>query len=72
MELAKTERAQDTCGGDLEDTLLGSETDKEVGLSNILKGIERIRLSVEPCRWFQLGCQSRARALDKSSPTNGN
>lgn len=73
MELARTEKSQDSCGGDLEDTLLGSETDKAVGLANLLKGIERIRLSINPCRFWQLGCQSRARKLDRqSSPTNGN
>lgn len=73
MELSRTERAQDSCGGDLEDTLLSSETDKSVGLANLIRGIERIRLSLNPCRWWQFGCKARARDLDRqSSPTNGN
>lgn len=72
MELARTEKSQDTCGGDLEDTLLGSETDKKVGLSNLMKGIERIRLATNPCKWYQASCKARARALDRTPPTNGN
>jgi hypothetical protein len=72
MELARTERAQDSCGGDLEDTLLASETDKAVGLSNLRRGIERIRLSLNPCRWYDVSCKRRARELDKRPPTNGN
>lgn len=72
-ELAKSERAQDSCIGDLEDTLLSSETDKEVGLANLRRGIQRIRLSINPCRWWQFGCKREARKLDvQSSPTNGN
>lgn len=67
MELSKSEKAQDSCGGDLEDTLLGSETDKQVGLANLLKGIERIRLSINPCRFWQFGCQSRARKLNRTN-----
>lgn len=73
MELARTEKSQDSCGGDLEDTLLASETDKAVGLANLSRAIQRIRLSLNPCRWWQLGCKSEARKLDRqSSPTNGN
>jgi hypothetical protein len=72
-ELAKTERAQDSCIGDLEDTLLSSETDKAVGLQNLIRGIQRIRLSINPCRWWQFGCKRESRKLDvQSSPTNGN
>ena len=52
MELAKTERAQDTCSGDLEDGFGAAETDKAVGLANILRGIERIKLSLVPCGFF--------------------
>lgn len=52
LELSKTEKAQDSCGADLEDTLLASETDKQVGLANLLRGIERIRLSINPCGFF--------------------
>lgn len=72
-ELARTEKAQDSCIGDLEDTLLQSETDKAVGLSNLSRALERVRLSLNPCRWFQFSCKARARELDRqSSPTNGN
>ena len=71
-ELAKTEKAQDSCIGDLEDTLSSSETDKAVGLANLSKGVERIRLSINPCGFFDFRCRKRARALDKAKPTNGN
>lgn len=49
MEESRTEKAQDTCGGNLEDTLLESETDKKVGLENVLKGVERIKHRMRPC-----------------------
>lgn len=52
MELSKTEMKQDLCGADLEDTLTDSETDKAVGLANLLKGIERIKLAMNPCGFF--------------------
>ena len=52
MEDAKTEVQQDRCGGNLEDLALASETDKEVGLANLLKGLERIKLRLNPCGWF--------------------
>lgn len=72
-ELSRTEKAQDSCIGDLEDTVLASETDKAVGLSNLSRGIQRIRLSLNPCRWWQFGCKAEARRLNRqSSPTNGN
>lgn len=72
MEAAKSEKTQDSCGGDLEDALLGSEVDKWVGLANLSKGIERIRLSINPCGFFDFACRKRAQALDKQKPTNGN
>lgn len=72
-ELARAELAQDKCAGDLEDTLLASETDKAVGLANLVLGIERIRAALDPCRWFEFRCKSRVRKLDRrSSSTNGN
>lgn len=52
MEESKTEKVQDKCGGNLEDTLLDSETDKEVGLANVVKAVERIKLSINPCGFF--------------------
>lgn len=72
-ELARTERQQDDCMGDLEDVVYASNRDKERGMQTLRNGVERIRLSRNPCRWWQFGCQSRARALDRQSrPTNGN
>lgn len=52
MEEAKTEKAQDKCGGNLEDTLLDSEADKQVALANVVKAVERIKLSINPCGFF--------------------
>lgn len=53
LETARTEKAQDQCGGDLEDTLLESETDKAVALQNIVKGVERIKLRLNPCGFWR-------------------
>ena len=64
-ELSKSEKLQDGCVGDLEDTLLASETDKEVGLANLSKGIQRIRNSINPCPFWNLACKSRAKKLDR-------
>lgn len=72
-ELARTERQKDDCTGELEDTVFQSNRDKERGMRTLRNGVERIRLSRSPCRWWQFGCQSRARGLDRQrSPTNGN
>lgn len=65
MELAKTEKAQDQCGGNLEDTLLDSETDKAVGLANLIKAVERIKFSLNPCRFFDFACRRSKKELDR-------
>jgi hypothetical protein len=52
MEQSKSEKIQDKCGGNLEDTLLASETDKQVALANVVKAVERIKLSINPCGFF--------------------
>lgn len=64
-ELARTEDQQDTCLGDLEDVVYQSNRDKERGLSTLRKATERIRLSRAPCRWYQLECRRREKALDQ-------
>ena len=68
MELARTEKAQDQCGGDLEDTLLSSETDKQVGLSNLERAVERIKLSINPCGLFNFSCRKRQKELYEQAP----
>ena len=64
-ELARTEDQQDTCLGDLEDVVYQSNRDKERGLITLRKAAERIRLSRAPCRWYQLECRRREKALDQ-------
>lgn len=64
-ELATTEDQQDACLGDLEDVVYQSNRDKERAASTLRKGVERIRLSRAPCRWYQLECRRRAKALDE-------
>lgn len=48
-ELSKTQRAQDECTGDLEDVVFQSNRDKERGLRTLRTGVERIKLSRNPC-----------------------
>ena len=64
-ELAKTEDQQDECMGDLEDGFFQSNRDKARAMSTLRNGVERIRLSRTPCRWHQLGCKRKAKALDQ-------
>lgn len=69
-ELSRTEKAQDRCIGDLEDLVLDSETDKAVGLANLIKGLERIQFSINPCRFFDFSCRKRKKELDRGeAPT---
>ena len=68
MELSKTEKNQDLCGGDLEDTLLDSETDKEIGLANVAKAVDRIKLSINPCGFFSRLFRRSACRVDPSEP----
>lgn len=51
-EDATTERAQDSCMGDLEDALFGANADKVSALENLRKGIKRIKLALDPCGWW--------------------
>lgn len=52
MEDSKTEVAQDKCGGDLEDLALAAETDKAVGLANLVRAVDRVKLRLNPCGWW--------------------
>lgn len=52
-ELSKNQKAMDACTGDLEDLALNSETDKEVGLSNLMWAVERIKLRLNPCGFWK-------------------
>jgi hypothetical protein len=63
-ELAKTERAQDECLGDLEDLAYASNRDKQRAAATLEKGVKRIKLARNPCRWWQVGCRRDARKLD--------
>lgn len=64
-ELATTERQQDDCLGDLEDGLFSANKDKDRALRTLLKGVARLKLARNPCRWYQLTCRREARALDR-------
>ena len=52
-EDASTERQQDECMGDLEDALFNSNEDKDSALRTLRKGIKRIKLSIDPCGFFE-------------------
>lgn len=64
-ELARTEQAQDECLGELEDGFYASNRDKERAADSLAKGIQRIRHSRNPCRWWQWGCRREARELER-------
>lgn len=57
-ELARTERQHDECTGDLEDALFSANRDKERADKTLRTGVERIKLSRNPCgkvaRFFRL------------------
>lgn len=67
-ELAKTEDAQDECTGDLEDGFWAGNRDKERAMATLRTGVERIKLALSPCRWFQWGCKRRAAQLGQAPP----
>lgn len=52
-ELSKSQKAMDECTGDLEDLGLNSETDKQVGLANLIWAAERIKLRLHPCGFWK-------------------
>jgi len=64
-ELATTEREQDECMGDLEDALFNSNRDKQSARQTLGKGIKRLKLARDPCRWWEFRCKREARALDR-------
>lgn len=64
-ELSKTEGQQDECLGDLEDAVFAGNRDKARARQTLHKGLERLRLSRAPCRWYQLECKRKAKALDR-------
>lgn len=63
-ELARTERDKDECTGDLEDALFTANMDKGRALQTLRKAVERLRLARAPCRFYQLSCKRREKALD--------
>lgn len=62
-ELAKTERAQDECMGDLEDALYSANRDKARASQTLTTGAKRIELSRNPCGFWERLTQ-RARCRD--------
>jgi hypothetical protein len=62
-ELATTEGEQDECMGDLEDVAWLSNRDKERAAQSLERGVERIKLSRDPCRWYEVRCRANARKL---------
>lgn len=62
-ELAKTERQQDECLGDLEDGLYASNRDKQRAAVTLETGVKRIKLARDPCRWYEVRCRREARKL---------
>lgn len=64
-ELARTERAQDECMGDLEDTVYSSNRDKERAAATLRTGAQRIKLSRNPCGfWSRLTNRPRCKVPD--------
>jgi hypothetical protein len=66
-EEAKVQKTQDQCLGDQEDLSLAAETDKAVGLANILKAVEEIKLRLNPCGWLSRTLFHRDRCRSKIS-----
>lgn len=62
-ELATTEEEQDECIGDLEDVAWKSNRDKVRAAHSLERGVQRIKLSRNPCRWYELRCRREARKL---------
>lgn len=56
---------QDECLADQEDLSLAAETDKAVGLANVLKAVEEIKLRLNPCGWFSRVLLHRDRCRSK-------
>ena len=52
-EDALSERAQDTCMGNLEDYAGASETDKAAGWRVFQIGLKRLELGRDPCNWAE-------------------
>lgn len=65
LEDAATEGAQDDCGADLEELVWLSERDKARGLRMIRAYITRASLERMKCRWYQVACHVRRRALQE-------
>lgn len=53
LEDSVTEGQRDECAAELEDSKFLSERDKAVGLDAIIKGIQRLRLSRNPCGFWK-------------------
>lgn len=52
-ELAKDEKEQDECIGDLEDLGYLSNQDKRRALKSLRYGVDRIKLARNPCNWVE-------------------
>lgn len=51
-EDAVTERQKDACTGDLEDAVFNANADKASARDTLRKGIQRIKLALDPCGWW--------------------
>lgn len=58
-ELAKTQKAQDSCTGDLEDGFYLSNRDKERARKTLNDGINRLINVDRACKWWQVGCKAK-------------
>lgn len=64
-ELATTEGLQDECGPDLEELAWLSERDKARALALVQSYVQRAELERLACRWYQVRCHARRRALER-------
>lgn len=62
-ELATTTEQQEACLGEVEDALYLSNRDKERAAGTLERGVERIKLARDPCRWYEVRCRREARKL---------
>jgi hypothetical protein len=64
-ELATTEGLQDECGPDLEELAWLSERDKARALALVQAFVKRATLQRLACRWYQVRCHARRRAIER-------
>lgn len=58
-ELARTQKEQDACTGDLEDGFYLSNRDKERARKILNEGINRLINVDRACKWWQVGCKAK-------------